>query len=994
MANPTAEEQLFLELVNEARLNPMASAARYISSYSPLKSLDPTIQNAFTSFSVNGAALQTAFQALQSVGPLAWNGNLADSAQAHSAAMIAADTQSHQVPGEADFGTRIKAAGYNYLAAGENVFAYGTNVLQSLASFMVDWGQGPNGMQSPAKHRENIMSASFTEIGIDVTSETSPTTNVGQLVVTQDFGHRGQLSVIGVAYNDTDGNNLYSIGEAVSGLTIKIDSSSIKNFDTGGYTFGVAAGRKTVTFSGGGLSGDIVVKTAVRLENVKLDIVNGNTLVASDSVQVDGPISVVRTSGVKAVNFYTYSGSQQLHGSVDDDILDAGSGSDVLHGRGGDDRLFGGFGNDFLYGGLGNDTLDGQEDFDVAVFSGVSTQYRLSTSSTGVITIAGPDGTDKLIGIEQLRFDDGQFTYSSGGQFTKVANTAPTVNATQSVAANEDAAVQVTVGATDKEGDALTYSATGAAHGTVTGGANGVFTYTPAANFNGSDSFVITVVDAKGAEARQTVNVTVKPMNDVPIVATVQAISTDKDVAQSVTVAGTDIDGDTLSYAAAGALRGTVSGGANGAFTYTPNKGFYGSDSFVVTVSDGNGGVARQTVNVTVNNVASPIVDGPKFRLFANDGFTGEIGGSGSVVGTQGYQSIGVADGSGSISFDASFNRGGDVIDLPGNASLYSIIRYGSSVELSAKGVKYTIPVGEAGIRLSFDDGSRTLAYDRVANEVKIGTQVVTPILTKVSAPIETSALAGAESAGDATAKVYLETGATFIAGGNMEIIGTNGTERVDYRFGDLVFDASFNKGGDEILLPEPAGSYRAFLQGSNLIIDGADGDLTIPVGTAGLALNFDGTVLNLRYDATTKQVMIGSQAITATTEGTAQVIGSGGGLGTSLDIGNGGLVENLTLAAGKAYTLIDAKDKNSNVIIKGFTADDKIIVSGAKSSDYSFTSLDSDKDGQADDLSISYNDGTVFNSITILDIVKTNGWVFDEQTAEQAVGYNFISFA
>ena len=67
MANPTAEEQFLLELINEARLNPLANAARYISSYSPLTSSDGDIQTALTYFGVSGTALQSAYAALTAV---------------------------------------------------------------------------------------------------------------------------------------------------------------------------------------------------------------------------------------------------------------------------------------------------------------------------------------------------------------------------------------------------------------------------------------------------------------------------------------------------------------------------------------------------------------------------------------------------------------------------------------------------------------------------------------------------------------------------------------------------------------------------------------------------------------------------------------------------------------------------------------------------------------------------------------------------------------
>ena len=71
---------------------------------------------------------------------------------------------------------------------------------------------------------------------------------------------------------------------------------------------------------------------------------------------------------------------------------------------------------------------------------------------------------------------------------------------------------------TDVDGDSLTVTTLtpGAAHGTVACTAAGVCTYTPNANYNGSDSFTYTVSDGHGGRDTATVNVTVTPVNDDP----------------------------------------------------------------------------------------------------------------------------------------------------------------------------------------------------------------------------------------------------------------------------------------------------------------------------------------------------------------------------------------------------------------------------------------------------------------------------------------------
>lgn len=370
MSAPNATEQYLLELINDARLNPLGDAARYISSYNPLTSPDSSIQNNFNFWGVNGTALLSAFSSLTPVQPLAWNGNLGDAATTHNNLMIANNSQSHQLPGEADLGTRFNAAGYTgWNAIAENIFGAANNALAAHAGFMVDWGSGPNGMQSPAGHRNNIMNSTYREIGISAIAENNPaTTNIGPLTVTQDFGYRSggpQVFILGVDYNDTDGNKFYSIGEGVGGLSISTTGASTTSAASGGYTLGVTAGVRTLTYSGGGLAGPVTVQgNFANGTNAKIDIVSGNKLLTSHSITVEGPVTTIEALGLTGLNITAGSGNQTMTGTVGGDTLSGGEGNDTIGGGAGNDALFGGNGDDnlsgdagadFMYGGAGND---------------------------------------------------------------------------------------------------------------------------------------------------------------------------------------------------------------------------------------------------------------------------------------------------------------------------------------------------------------------------------------------------------------------------------------------------------------------------------------------------------------------------------------------------------------------------------------------------------------------------------------------------------------
>ncbi len=183
-------------------------------------------------------------------------------------------------------------------------------------------------------------------------------------------------------------------------------------------------------------------------------------------------------------------------------------------------------------------------------------------------------------------------------------NDAPVADA-QSVVTDEDTALAVTLTGSDIDSAGpLAFSVqAGPANGTLSGTAPNL-TYTPNANFNGTDSFTFVANDGTLDSAAATVSVTVNPVNDAPV-ANTQSVTTDQGVASPVTLTGSDVDGDTLSYAVATVpANGTLSGTAPN-LVYTPNAGFNGADSFTFTVNDGTVDSAAATVDITVNAVGA-----------------------------------------------------------------------------------------------------------------------------------------------------------------------------------------------------------------------------------------------------------------------------------------------------------------------------------------------------------------------------------------------------
>ena len=93
--------------------------------------------------------------------------------------------------------------------------------------------------------------------------------------------------------------------------------------------------------------------------------------------------------------------------------LVGGPAGDTLTGGWANDTLYGNNGNDTLTGAGGNDTLDGGSGDDTAVFSQGLGNYSVQDLGSRIV-VSGPDGSDTLTGIEQLRFADGTVNVNDG----------------------------------------------------------------------------------------------------------------------------------------------------------------------------------------------------------------------------------------------------------------------------------------------------------------------------------------------------------------------------------------------------------------------------------------------------------------------------------------------------------------------------------------------------------------------------------------------------
>jgi len=155
--------------------------------------------------------------------------------------------------------------------------------------------------------------------------------------------------------------------------------------------------------------------------------------------------------------------------------------------------------------------------------------------------------------------------------------------------------------------------ASGATAGSVTLNPTGDFNYTPPTNFNGTATFTYLASDGTLSSSPATVTITVTPVNDAPTAADDSYNGTSDTLltiaAPGVLANDSDVDGDALSAVQVSPpASGTLTLNSDGSFTYMPNAGFAGSDSFTYSASDG---VASSNVATVTLNIAAAVNQAP-----------------------------------------------------------------------------------------------------------------------------------------------------------------------------------------------------------------------------------------------------------------------------------------------------------------------------------------------------------------------------------------------
>jgi RHS repeat-associated protein len=158
-------------------------------------------------------------------------------------------------------------------------------------------------------------------------------------------------------------------------------------------------------------------------------------------------------------------------------------------------------------------------------------------------------------------------------------------------------------------------------HGTTTFDGSTI-TYTPDAGFLGTATITYTACDNGTTEGLPdpkcsvgTITITVTANN--PPVVNPQIVSTAEDAPVSITLTGTDADGDILAFAIAEFPAHGTLGGTAPNLVYTPAPDYNGPDSFSFTASDTHDESPPATVTITVTPVNDPPVPQPDVITYA-----------------------------------------------------------------------------------------------------------------------------------------------------------------------------------------------------------------------------------------------------------------------------------------------------------------------------------------------------------------------------------------
>ncbi len=336
-------------------------------------------------------------------------------------------------------------------------------------------------------------------------------------------------------------------------------------------------------------------------------------------------------------------------------------------GRGVDERLVGGANDDVFWGLSGNDIIEGGAGYDTAIFADRFADVTI-TLSGGTITVSTrSEGVDTLANVEELRF----------------ADRAVTARALARDFATSSFSLVAETGFVGSIGGSGNVVATPGAQEITVNNRPGNIAFDPSFNAGGD---VIRLPGKAEAWTIQRTGSSAKLISDQLAITIPLGTSANFLVFEDGT--------RPLVYRDSAFKIGAQS------FTDLPAP---------VTA-------AAEATTLPAFGAGTPA------RLILSEGADVSVGGTVQVLGTgNGRENVDIMGGK--LSFDPSFNGGGDTIRFQGPAHAWAAVRSGSSMLFSKGSDSVSIPIGTSGTDLFFDAAARTLIFAN--GEFKIGAQVI-----------------------------------------------------------------------------------------------------------------------------------------------------------------------------------------------------------------------------------------------------------------------------
>jgi len=218
-----------------------------------------------------------------------------------------------------------------------------------------------------------------------------------------------------------------------------------------------------------------------------------------------------------------------------------------------------------------------------------------------------------LVSADDARTNMDDSIKENGGTPPTLGNHEP-VATTTTLDAIEDTNLTGVLGGLDIDGDAvLTFiKVSDPTHGVLNLNADGSFSYTPNADYNGVDTFSYKVNDGTVDSQTLSVTITIQSVNDAPVITSPSSVTVDENQLSAITISASDVDGDSLTFTLSGADADSFNIN-NGVITFktAPDYEVKSLYSITVSVSDGTTSVS-QDITIHISDViesSSEVVD-------------------------------------------------------------------------------------------------------------------------------------------------------------------------------------------------------------------------------------------------------------------------------------------------------------------------------------------------------------------------------------------------